>query len=128
MLRLAGDASDKAYAAFLPDGQFTKVMCAPFSPGEVDRMTRGIFSSTERELGTLRHALEWLQQRVAQNIRQPLQEPIVKSHWKAFMPQHAAQKQATTILIPLTYVDVSRTRITGYTRTGLRFRRGRCAS
>jgi len=69
VLRLVGDASDRAYAAFLPDGQLTEFMCAPFSPGEVDCMTRGIFSSTERELGTLRHALEWLQQRAPDLLR-----------------------------------------------------------
>lgn len=38
VLRLAGDALDSAYVAFLPYGQLSDVMCAPLSPEEVDRM------------------------------------------------------------------------------------------
>lgn len=57
MLRLAGNASDRAYAAFLLDGQLTEVMCAPFSQKEADRIAWGVFSITEWEFGSLQYAI-----------------------------------------------------------------------
>lgn len=57
-MRLAGDVSDRAYITFLPDVQLTNVTYAPFTLEEVDCMARGIFTSTERELRALRHAID----------------------------------------------------------------------
>ena len=84
VLRLVGDASDRAYTAFLPDGQLSEVMCAPFSPDEVDRMVRGIFSSTVRELGTLHHAIKWLQQQAPDLLQGKLLQYQTDSQAAAF--------------------------------------------
>ncbi|KXZ50413.1 hypothetical protein GPECTOR_16g587 [Gonium pectorale] len=60
ILRLVGDASESAYAAFLPDGELgAERMVVPFSTAELARGD----SSAERELRAVVLALRWLRDR-----------------------------------------------------------------
>lgn len=69
-LRVAGDASDRAFAAFLPGGELgAQVMRAPFSPEELQLMAAGKFSSAARELTAIKHAVVWIQQQAPHLIR-----------------------------------------------------------
>ena len=66
VLRVAGDASERAYAALLPDQELgpgkNSQMVVYFTP-ELARMQRGDMSSTEQELRTVALAVEWLQEK-----------------------------------------------------------------
>ncbi|GLC46806.1 hypothetical protein PLESTM_001928300 [Pleodorina starrii] len=63
LIQVVGDASESAYAAFLPNGELGgQVMRIPFSPEERARMLGNRFSSTEREIRTVSHTVGWLQQ------------------------------------------------------------------
>lgn len=61
-VRVAGDASETAYAAFLPDGELgNQKMHVPFTEGELTLLAAQEWSSTARELTTVLHAVRWLQ-------------------------------------------------------------------
>jgi len=52
-VRAVGDALNRAYAAFLPDGEIgSEQMMVPFTEQEIVRMAQRRFSSTEREIRT----------------------------------------------------------------------------
>ncbi|KXZ45875.1 hypothetical protein GPECTOR_49g459 [Gonium pectorale] len=71
-LVLAGDASARAYGAFLPDRELgqgeASEMRVPFTEEETALMAAGQFSSTGRELRGLLHALQWLQAQAPQLV------------------------------------------------------------
>ncbi|KXZ41475.1 hypothetical protein GPECTOR_446g335 [Gonium pectorale] len=72
-LRVAGDASDRAYAAFLPERELgpgaSSEMRVPFTPEEASRMDRGDLSSTERELRTVSLAVQWIAEIAAELLQ-----------------------------------------------------------
>nr|AAM94957.1 reverse transcriptase [Volvox carteri f. nagariensis] len=61
---LVGDASDRAFAAFLPGEELgaNSRMLVPFKAQETQRLQRNDFSSTERELRALLYSLHWLRE------------------------------------------------------------------
>ncbi|KXZ40999.1 hypothetical protein GPECTOR_1018g286 [Gonium pectorale] len=73
VLRVAGDASDRAYAAFLPERELgpgsASEMRVPFTPEEAGRMDRGELSSTERELRTVTLAVQWIAEQASWRLQ-----------------------------------------------------------
>lgn len=60
MLLVAGDASEYAFAAYTPDGEFQHPMVITFTLQELQLMTTNQYSSTLREILCISHLVEIL--------------------------------------------------------------------
>ena len=57
---MAGDASEYAYAAYTPDGEFEHPMVVTFTEAELESMANNDLSSTLREILCVDHVVRML--------------------------------------------------------------------